>query len=241
MAIGDVFSQFGGSLFENLFGSILWFGLAIFFIGVLGFLMWYFLIYKKKFDIDVKITSERSGDRNRIIFDRAAILKDRVTGTKFFKVWSLKIELPIPEFSVLQTSNKGDYLELYRTSEDHIYFLTPARIDKFKLIKADGKVYPLASQENRQIDTDLAYWNVKRKNQNKKMFDTEGWLSKLLPHIPAIIGGVLTIFVLYVLMDNLPGILRELTELTKELRSLKGATVVTSGYVLPFILRWKRK
>ena len=73
------------------------FGIAVILMGVVGFLSWWFLIYKKKFNILVKVTSERAGDRNKIIFDKAAILIDRKTKTKFFRVWGLKVDLPIPK------------------------------------------------------------------------------------------------------------------------------------------------
>jgi len=55
------------------------------------------------------------------------------------------------------------------------------------------------------------------------MFDVDSLLMKILPYIPHIMGGVILIFILYILMDSLPGILSELSKLTKELQSLKGA------------------
>ena len=188
--------------------------------------MWWFLVYQKKFSIKVKVISERANDKNVIIFDKAAILKDRKDGSTYFKLWNLKLELPAPSFNVLQTAGKGDYLELYRTSQNSIYFLTPSKIDKTKTYQHDGKTILLASQRTNKINPDMEFWQVKRKSMNKKMFDTESMFMKLIPYIPQIIGGVIMIFTLYILMSHLPTILTELTSLVKEMKSLKGASVV---------------
>jgi len=226
MADVNMFQEVGGKFVETIFSGIIWFGLLFIAVAVVGGLMYFFLIYKKKFDITVKIISERAGDKDRIIFDKAAILKDRKSQTPYFRIWGLKLDLTAPKFNVLQTTNRGDYLELYRVSETDIYFLTPTQIDKTKILKADGKIYTIAEQSNKLIDTDISFWSTKRKSMNTKMFDTESLLMKVLPYIPHIMGGVIMIFILYMLLDHLPGILSELRELTKELRSLKGADVV---------------
>lgn len=230
-----IFQEVGGQLVEQIFSGIIWFGVGIIILAVLLGVIYFFFIYKRKFDIVVKIISERAGDRNRIIFDRAAILIDRKTKTKFFRIWGLKVDLPIPKFNILQVSNHGDFLEIYRTAEDSFFYLTPAKVDKTNIIRADGKSYAIHTQEHKQIDTDINYWNIKRKDMNKKMFDTESILMKILPYIGVLLGGVIMIFILYILLDHLPGILSELRELTKELRSLKGADIKT-GLTWPLLM-----
>jgi len=234
---GDIVGTVGGKLVEKIFSGLLWFGIAIIFIGIIGFLGWWFLIYKKKFNITVKITSERAKDRNRIIFDKAAILRDRTDRSMFFRIWGMKLDLPAPKFNVLQSTSEGDYLELYRTSENRIYYLTPSIIDKKKIIQADGKVYAIASQKNLQMNPDMDFWAARRVLENKKFFDTESIFMKLLPYIAAILGGVITIFILYILLDHLPGILSQLTELVREMKSLKGADV-TTGLLFMRLVKW---
>lgn len=238
MADTSVFTEVGEGLVERLFSGILWFGIAFIIVVALVGVIYFFFVYKRKFDIKVKVISERADDKNKIIFDKAAILIDRETKVKYFKLWNLNLELTLPKFNVLQSSSEGDYLELYRPSEEELYFLTPSKIDKRFIIKSDGTKQPMALQEHKIIDTDISYWNVKRKASNKKMFDTESLLMKLLPYMPHMIGGVITIFVLYILMDTLPTILSELRTLVSELNSLKGASVKT-GFL--FLLTWKRK
>ena len=222
---GNIVSTVGGKFVEKIFSGLLWFGIIVILIGIVGFLGWWFLVYKKKFNIKVKITSERARDRNRIVFDRAAILRDRKDKSMYFRIWGMKLDLPAPRFNVLQSTSDGDYLELYRTSENRIYYLTPSVIDKKNIIKSDGKLHALAVQTNKQIDASMDFWAARRMTENKKMFDTESIFMKLLPYIPAILGGMITIFILYILLDHLPGILQQLTELVREMKSLKGADV----------------
>ncbi len=230
----NIVSTVGGQFVEKIFSGLLWFGVAIIFVGVVGFLGWWFLIYKKKFNILVKVTSERAGDRNRIIFDKAAILRDKKDKSMYFRIWGMKLDLPAPRFNVLQSTSDGDYLELYRTSENRIYYLTPSVIDKKNIIEADGVAHAIAVQTNKQINPDMEFWATRRQQENKKMFDTESMFMKLLPYLPAILGGFITIFVLYILLDHLPGILSALTELVQEMKSLKGADITIGLAFLRF-------
>ena len=225
--MANPFGEIGGQLVDRVFGSILWTGLGLLVVILVFGAFYYFIFYKRKFDIIVKINSERAGDKNRILYDRAAILKERKSGAKYFKLWKLKKALPVPQFNVLQTSDKGDYLELSRTGEDQFYFLTPTMIDKQQIVKEDGKFYPIAAQKATKIDVDLEYWNVKRKLMNKRMFDTDSMLMKLLPYIPLIVGGMIMIFMLYLLMDHLPGILSEMRSLYEAQAQACAAQVTT--------------
>jgi len=229
MAATDGIQEIGGNVVAGIFNSILIFGIVFILLCAIGFIMWWVLVYKKKFNIRVKIISARAGDKNKILFDQAAILRSRKDQSHFFRLWSTKIDLPAPNFNVLQSTNKGDYIEVYRTSENTIYYLTPPQIDKTYVIRGDGKKYFIASQKTMQLNQDMEFWNVKRKSLNKKMFDTEKLWMKILPFIPHIIGGVVTIFVLYILMSYLPEVLAQLTALVSEMRSTRTAEIVIQG------------
>jgi len=217
------FNAVAGDLFGKLFGSILYFGLAVILIATIGVAMWYWLHYKKKFDIMVKIRSERARDP-AIYFDWAAVIYNRQTKSKYFRLLNTKVDLPVPPFNVLQKTNRGDYLEIYRKSEEDFKFLTPGKIDKDRIIRADGKIYPVASTDQKQIEGDI-YWYISRKDKMKKLFDTDSMLVKILPWIPQIMGGIFMIFILYVMMDKLPAILGQMESLTRELRALKNPNI----------------
>jgi len=218
--------EVGSRLISKIFGSLIWVGVGVLVFGVIGYLIWYFLIYKKKFDITVKVKSERAEDKITEFFDKAAILTDRKSGGKYLRVWGLKIELPAPKFNIFQVVGGRDYLEILRTAENKFYYLTPSKVDKRYVLKSDGKYYPLADQTNMMIDANDDFWRAKRKQQNKDMFSTDSIFMKLLPYLPAIMGGMITIFVLWVLMSHLPGVLEQLSELVSKLNyQTQGAAV----------------
>ena len=227
--MASVITEVGTQFIDKAFSGILWIGIAFIVLGVVGFVMYWFLIYKRKFNIKVKVISERANDKNMIIFDNAAILKDRKNGSHYFKLWKLNLELPSPKFSVLQSAGSFDYLELYRTSENTIYFLAPPAIDKKKVINEDGKEYLIASQISKQINPDMEFWAIKRKGMNKKMFDPEKLWMKILMFLPQLMVGVLSIFVLYILMSYLPEVLRELSALAKTIKPSVPIADVTTG------------
>ena len=227
MASTDAFGAVGSQIVSKIFSGVLIFGAVVLVIAILGGLIYYYLIYKKKFDILVKITSERAEEKSKIVWDKAAILTDKKTRGKLLRLFSLRIDLPAPKFNVLQISNKGDYLELYRTSDNVIYYLTPTKIDKAYIIKSDGKNYPMADQSTKMIDPEMDYWSAKRKAQNKGMFDSEKLWMKILPYIPYILGGAFTIFILYILLSHLPNILSQLEALAKTLAEQNRAVITT--------------
>ena len=132
MAGENIFGEVGSKLVATIFGSILWFGIGSIIAVALIFTMWWFFIYKKKFDIEVKILSNRSDEKHKVIIDKAAILSDWKEKTPYFRVWGLKRDFPVPKYDVLQSTNKGDYVEIYRKSEEEFYFLTPSKIDNLK-------------------------------------------------------------------------------------------------------------
>ena len=189
----------------------------------------------------VKVRSERAGDP-AIFFDKAAVLYDKSKKSKYFRLLGLKTDLPVPPYKVIIAVGKIagciDYIEVLRKSEEEFVFLTPGKIDKTKVIRSDGKLYNVPSTEQKQIEPDI-YWYLTRKDDLKKLFDPDSLWAKILPWIPHILTGVILVFILWVLMDKLPTILGNLAELVREMRSLKGATVVVEGVVGGLI--WKAK
>lgn len=220
--VPNPFSAMSGEIINTIFSGVIYFIAAIVIGGgILGIFI--YIKWRKQYDIEVKIKSTRAEDKHSVIFDRAAIIRDRKDGTKYFRLLGQKVELPVPPYNVLQTSSKGDFLELWRKSETEYIYCTSPTISKKYYVRQDGKLYPMADVKQHQVEGDVDYWRVKRKETNKQLFDVESLWMKLLPYVPQILGGVLIIFVLYILFDSLPQTLAALTELTKELTSLKGA------------------
>ena len=216
-------TQTGSQLFSGLITGTIWLFLGLIvasaILGVFIFIRW-----KRKFDIKVEVISERANGNNVYYFDKAAILTERETKHKYFRLLETKVDLPVPPYNVLQNFGKKDLLRIWRKSEDEFVFLLPGRINKRYIIKQNGKAHSLAREEYTQVESDIAYWNIKRKNQHKKLFDTESVLMKLIPFLPHIFAGAITIFVIYILFDSLPGLISSLTQLTKELQILRTPT-----------------
>ena len=218
--------EVGSQLFSKIFGGILWFGIGILILSVLGYCGWYFLVYKKKFDIEVKVTSGRAEDKNSIFFDKAAILTDKKGGGKYLRLWGLKVEIPAPKYNIFQVAKSGDYLEILRTSENKFYYLTPSKINKKYVLKSDGKYYRMADQNKIMVDANDDYWRTKRKELNKSMFSPDSLLTKILMYLPFMISMALAIFVIYILMSHLPGILAQLGELAGKINYAQTGSVV---------------
>lgn len=217
-------AEVGSSLFGNLFGGAMWIVLLLILIGIIGSALWYFLVYRKKFDMLVKITSERSSDP-KIFFDKGAILTDRKTKEKFFRLLSSKVDLPAPPFKIVENTNRGDYLEIRRTSEEGFSFLTQPRIEKDRIIKSNGRIYPVSNQKQTPLETDIS-WVIKRKEQNRKLIKPESFLLKLLEWTPQLVSGFFMLIILWIFMNKLPGLIDALTELAQSLSSTKAAVTV---------------
>ena len=226
MADVGLFEKVSGEFVGRIFSGILWFGVAILVVSVLGFLMWYFLIYQRKFDIKVKIKSNRAEDKHSIIFDKAAILLHYKTKMPYFRIWELKRNFPVPKYNVIQSTNHGDYLEIYRQSEEEFYYLTPARINNKRIIHSDGKYHAMADQEQTLYDPDIMSWALNRMEEDTNMFSVNKVWMQLIPYIPHIMGGVITIFILYLLMDSLPQILNSMKELAEILNNAQRAQTI---------------
>ena len=218
-AVGSIFS---GALTKGIYVIL---GLIVG--GLILWIIYYFGYYKRQFNIVVRIRSDRANDP-RFFFDYAAILTDRKTKRKYFKLLKTKVELPCPPFIVLESTNWGDFLDLWRKSEEDFVFLTKPAIDKEKMVGIDGKVYPIAQDKQRSVEADY-YWIQKRKEENKKLLDTDSLLSKLLLYAPQLISGFFMLIILWIFMDKLPALVNNLNELVQGMKGLTSAQVVTNG------------
>jgi len=236
------FTEVGGQIISKIMSGAVWIVGGLVAGSAIAFLMYWFLIYKRKFDIEIKIISQRAGNRNNIIFDRAAILTERKTGKRFFRLWKFKLDLPVPKFEVLQRAGNTDYLEIYQKSDEDFFFLTPARIDKTKIIKSDGKLIPFAEQEHKLMDTDIAYWNVKRKVTNKGIFSKDKVWMKVLELAPQILSIIALIFILWIFLDKLPPILSQLQGVAAEINKFNKIETATTtiANMFPLFLKWKK-
>lgn len=237
------FTEGAGDIFGNLLSGAVWLFVGLILIGII-FSIVFWIRWRRKFDIMVEMISERADGNNVYYFDKAAILTDKETKHKYFRLLETKVDLPVPPYNVMQAFGKKDLIRIWRKSEEEFIFLLPGQINKQYIVKQDGRQFPLAREEYKQVEGDIAYWNVKRKGAHKKLFDTENIFMKLIPFLPHIFAGAITIFILYILFDGLPGVIGQLTELTEELRALKSAPAnvieATPAFIAAIFRRWRR-
>lgn len=233
----DFSGAFGG-IFSGAVGIISVAIIAFLVIGLVGGMFWYFFHHKKKYDITVKIQSLRTGDP-RVYFDKGAILYDKNDKAYYLKLMNTRrVEIEIPKFNVLYHTNKGDYIELLRKSEMDFRFLTPPYVRKDVMVTKSGKTIPIGQMEQRQIENDVA-WIIGRAKKNKSIIDPASVIGMLLQHLPAIISGVMSLMVLYLIFQNAPALLSAMNEAAE--RFERGSPEATTiGSLIPILfLRWK--
>jgi len=225
--------EMGQELFGTIFSSIIWFGIIFIIIAAIGTVMYYFIFYRKKFDIRVLVRSERVDGKFNLVEDWAAILYDKKDKNYFMRLLGNKVDLPPSIYGMaLQRTNKGDYAEFWKRGEDDFVPLTSPIINKQWVVKADGTEVPIAQAEQKMVEGDIAYWNVKRKEKNRNTFAAENLFMRLLPYFPQIIGSIMVVFVLYILMTYLPEVLSSLAQVVEELKDYKRAEIITTGMIL---------
>lgn len=231
-AIGGTFKDILGGTVTTVVWVVFGFVAVLLVLGVI----YYFGVYRKKFDITAKIISERAEDKNRVFFDKAAILNDRKNATQYLKLLNTKIELALPKFNVFHNTNKGDYVEILRKSEKDFKFLTPPMIDKEYYIKVDGKKVPMAELKHREVENDIS-WIINRMRTNKNIVDPESLLMKALAYAPQILGMAMTLIIIIYVFKLMPEMLNAMGDFAETIK--QGTEVETIGGLIPLI--WKLK
>lgn len=259
---GTPFAEIGGNVFSSILSKGILFIGALIVVGIIFGVAWY-IRWRRQFNIIVEIYSERSRgvdftrstDRSseaisrmmdqgnyKIIFDKGAIIYSRKDKGSYFRLLEEKVDLPVPPFNVLQPSSKGNILKLWQKSNEEYVYLLPDKIDKTVLVRADGNTYAANQVSQKQVEGDIAYWNIKRKEEHKKLFDTESLLMKVLPIIAPIIVGALILFMVYIVLDKISVIEGVAVSLEKAAASLAagqqaqaatGTATLTTATVAP--------
>lgn len=235
MAVGgDIVEQVSNNVFGILFsGSIVIVGILLLCAVIVGVAL--YVRYIRQFNIFVEILSLRStgtsqGNTNKIIFDKGALIYDKKDKSWYFRLLSYKIDLPTPPFNVLQNSTKGNVLRILQKSNEEFVYLMPDVIDQYNIVDSEGKVIPIATLTLKQVEGDVSYWNQIRKRTNRKLFDTESLIMKLLPYLVPLLMFMLVIFMTWIIVKNfnvLESVARELRITSEILKSTTTPNVIT--------------
>lgn len=216
-------------------GSIMLIG-ALFIAGIiLGTAL--YIRYLRQFNIKVEIKSLRgSGSRGepiyKIISDVGGFVENKQDKTRWFRLKGEKIDLPSPPLEALQLDASGvNHLKIYQRSDTEYYYLLPDRINTSVVVR-DGKVIPVAQMELKISDGDVVYWGQLRKKQDRKMFDMESMLMKIIPYIGLMILFVGVVFLSYMITDNwgtFAAAADALREAAEALKDMSTAQVTSTG------------
>lgn len=231
--VGEAISGTLGSIFSGsvLVASLIGVGLLV--LAVVGSAIYYFGIYKRKFNIIARITSRRSEDNNKVFFDRAAILFDKKKDTRYLRLLNTKVDLEVPKFNILTNTNWGDYVDIVRESELGFRFLTSPRIARGVAVGLDGKLKKINKRTQIPIEQSVQFI-LDRQRQNKSIIDPESFLLKLLSFAPQIISMVMSMMILWVVFRYAPDFLSQLTRSIQELKAANAPTII-EGMFMPLL------
>ena len=238
----------GFSLVGNVINVLIAIVGIVIVLGV-GLGVFFYTRHIKKYNIIVEIRSERSGlpdigtesveayatkvrsmtqnNNYKIIYDKGAMLYSKDDKNWYFRIKGEKVDLPVPPFNVLTASNKGNVLKVWQRSKEEYFYLLSDKIDP-TVIRAHGGTYNVAQLSTKVVDSDISFWNVKKKEKVKKLFDPESILAKVLAYIPQIVSGFLTIMLLWIVFDKLPGLITKMTELATAINSNTGGQAIVA-------------
>lgn len=163
--------------------------------------------YLRQFNVKVEIISIRGGGTKeepiyKIINDVGGFIVNKKDQTRFFRLRGEKVDLPSPPLESLQLDAKGrNHIKIFQKSDTEYYYMFPDKIDT-KYVVREGKDIPIAQMSLKISEGDVAYWGQLRKRDNKKLFDTESIIMKLLPFLIPMLMFMLVIFLTYMITDH---------------------------------------
>lgn len=234
------FGDIGSRIFGGIVTGGFWIVFALIIAGVILAIGLY-LRYIFKFNIKVEIKSLRSSGGGtepiyKLIFDKGGFVDKKIGDAKitYFRLLKEKVDLPPPPFDLLQLGTGGkNYIKIFQKSDTEYYYLLPDRIDTSAIMIGD-KVVPIAQSKMKIVTGSTAYWNLLRKKDNRKMFDTESLAMKLLPYIIPALMIVGVIFYTYIWLDKAPQIVSAGQKVAEEIAKAAAALdrcspIVTTG------------
>jgi len=200
------FGSAGTDLMDKVIsGSILFIGLIVVAGIILG--VGFYIRYLRQFNIKVEIKSLRgSGTMGepiyKIVTDVGGFIENKQDKTRWFRLRGEKIDLPSPPLEAMQLDSTGkNHIKIFQKSDTEYFYLLPDKIDMATVVR-NGETVPVAQLEMKVSDGDVTYWGQLRKRDNKKLFDMESMMMKLLPFIVPMLMFMLVIFMTYMITDH---------------------------------------
>jgi len=200
------FEELGGQLINKIATGTVAVVLILLLGGFIVGLMLY-IRYLRQFNIGVEIWSSRSsgekgGQNYKILRDKGGVIYDRYDKSWRFRLRKHKVDLPVPPYEAFLIDEKGaNIVKIWQKSHEEFFYLLPSSIDPTVVVR-NGIEYKLGQIKLKVVDGDVSYWNMLRKRTNKKLFDTENTIMKLLPYIVPVLMFMLVIFMTYLITEK---------------------------------------
>jgi len=206
MADTSQFASIGSVLLKKVIsGGAIVIGVIILALIILGIGL--YVRYLRQFNVKVEIKSLRgSGTRGepvyKIVEDVGGFIENKKDKTRWFRLKGEKVDLASPPLEALQMRADGkNLLKIFQKSDTEYYYLIPDKIDMTSIIRGGVEV-PIAQMNMKIVEGDVSYWGQLRKRDNRKLFDTESLIMKLLPFIVPVLMFMLVIFMTYLITDH---------------------------------------
>lgn len=232
----SAFGSVGSAIMNKLVSGGIIVVIAMILVGIIVAIALY-MRYLSQFIYDIEIKSLRSsGIRSqpdyKIIKDKGAFIRNKRDKSVWFRLKNQLVDLPPPPLEAIQLGIKGkNYVKILQKSDEEYYYLLPDNIELNKVIR-NGEEISIGKENVKVIDGDVAYWNIQRKKQDKKLFDAESLAMKLLPYIVPVLMFMLVIFMTYFITQHwgeFTAAAGALERAADRLASISNAGVVTSS------------
>lgn len=230
------FGKVGGLILEKLVtGGIIVILVVILCFIIVGIAL--YIRYNSQFIYDIEIKSLRSSgfgksQNYKILKDKGAFIRNKKDKSVKFRLKNQRVDLPVPPLECMQLGVKGkNYIKVFQKSDEEYYYLLPSRIDWETVIR-DGQEIKIGEETVKVIDGDVAHWNIQQKKENKKIFDTESMVMKLLPYIIPVLMFMLVIFMTYFITNHwgeFTAAAQALEKAANSLASVSTATTTAAG------------
>lgn len=230
------FGSLGSQLFSRLVsGGIIIVGIII--LAAVIVAVAFYVRYASQFIYEVEIRSLRSSGVKgtptyKILKDKGAFIRKKKDKTTWFRLRNQAVDLPSPPLECIQLGIKGkNYIKILQLSDEEYYYLMPESIDTATIIR-DGKPIILGQETVKVLDGDVAYWNIQKKKDNKKLFDMESLLMKVLPYVGIMLMFMCVVFLSYFMTNHwgeFSAAAQALEKAADRLASISGGTITPAG------------
>jgi len=228
MADVSPYAEVGRNILNRLLGGGLIAVGAILLVAII-FTIAMIVRYYRQFNIKVRIKTKRGSGSDgkaiyKVYYDKGGIIYRKKDKRSFFRVLHEKVDLPVPPFEIMQIlANGGNEVNIIKESDSEYYFAKDSEFERGYTYNEQGQMIFIAEPKVKVIESDVSYWNILRKKDNRKLFDVEGLLMKILPFAIIFLMIIGVIFFTYIWLDKAPTVIAASSEVAQALENAANA------------------